>query len=74
MQGGAVKDDQSRQVGLTWFYGIREDINVIFYHNCKLSINHLKEKFHRKTMNICRATHCYVAMLLQIKFELTFDL
>ena len=33
MQGGAVKDDQSRQVGLTWFYGIREDINVIFYHN-----------------------------------------
>ena len=40
---------------LIWFSGFRgEDLNVI-------SINRLKEKFHRKAQNICYSTHCHVA-------------
>ena len=39
------------------FHGFRgEDLNVIFYQNMSNlynSINRLKEKFHRKTKNIC---------------------
>jgi hypothetical protein len=42
---------------LIWFSGFRgEDLNVIFYQNmpiCIIGINRLKEKFHRKTWNIC---------------------
>ena len=42
--------------GLIWFNGFREDLNVIFYQNmsiCIIGKNRLKEKFHRKTRNIC---------------------
>ncbi len=44
--------------GVIWFSGFRgEDLNVIFYQNmhiiCIIGINRLKEKFHRKTQNIC---------------------
>ena len=40
--------------GLIWFRG--EDLNVIFYQICLIciiGIYRLKEKFHRKTRNIC---------------------
>ena len=40
--------------GLIWFRG--EDLNVIFYQICLIciiGINRLKERFHRKTQNIC---------------------
>ena len=42
-----------------WFSGFKgEDLNVIFDQNmpnlnCIIGINRLKEKFHRKTSNIC---------------------
>ena len=46
--------------GLIWFSGFRgEDLNVIFYqnkanlHNRYTHVSRLKEKFHRKTWNIC---------------------
>ena len=43
--------------GLIWFGGFREeDLNVIFYQICLICIiciYRLKEKFHRKTRNIC---------------------
>ena len=43
--------------GLIWFSGFRgEDLNVIFNQNmliCIIGIYRLKEKFHRKTRNIC---------------------
>ena len=43
--------------GLIWFSGFRgEDLNVIFYQICLIciiGIYRLKEKFHRKTWNIC---------------------
>jgi hypothetical protein len=51
--------------GLIWFSGFRgEDLNAIFYQNmpnlhnrysliCIIGIYQLKEKFHRKTRNIC---------------------
>ena len=43
--------------GLIWFSGLRgEDLNVIFYQICLIciiGIYRLKEKFHRKTRNIC---------------------
>jgi hypothetical protein len=39
---------------LIWFSGFRgEDLNVIFYPNMPNLHNRLKEKFHRKTRNIC---------------------
>jgi hypothetical protein len=39
---------------LIWFSGFRgEDLNVIFYQNMPNLHNRLKEKFHRKTRNIC---------------------
>jgi hypothetical protein len=45
------------RLGLIWFSGFRgEDLNVIFYQNVPnlhISINRLKEKFHRKKQNIC---------------------
>jgi hypothetical protein len=45
------------RVGLIWFSGFRrEDLNVIFIKICPIciiGINRLKEKFHRKTRNIC---------------------
>jgi hypothetical protein len=66
MEGGAVghnlKGDHPRTIpakfALTWFSGFRgEDLNVIFYQNMSnlynQGINRLKEKFHRKTQNIC---------------------
>jgi hypothetical protein len=40
--------------GLICFSGFREeDLNVIFYQNMPNLHNRLKEKFHRKTRNIC---------------------
>ena len=66
MEGGAVrhklKGDHPRTIPakfvLIWFSGFRgEDLNVIFYQNmpiiCIIGINWLKEKFHRKTQNMC---------------------
>jgi hypothetical protein len=65
MEGGAVgykfERDSPRTIpamfGLIWFSGFRaEDLNVIFYQIClicKIGINQLKEKFHRKIRNIC---------------------
>ena len=43
-----------------------EDLNVIFYFIkicliCIIGINRLKEKFHRKTRNICLTAPCHVA-------------
>jgi hypothetical protein len=66
MEGGAVrhnferdppKDHPCLRFGVIWFSGFRgEDLNVIFYQNIPnlhISINRLKEKFHRKKQNIC---------------------
>jgi hypothetical protein len=44
--------------GVIWFSGFREeDLNVIFYQNMPNLHNRyklaVKEKFHRKTRNIC---------------------
>ena len=48
--------------GLIWFSGFREeDLNVNFYQNMPNLHNRLKEKFHRKTRNICYTTPCHVA-------------
>ena len=51
---GLPKDHPSK-FGLTWFNNFRgEDLNVIFYQNMLLiciSINRLKEKFHRNNNN-----------------------
>ena len=38
--------------GLIWFSGFRGE-DVIFYQNMPNLHNRLKEKFHRKTRNIC---------------------
>ena len=65
MEGGAV--GHNFEMGLPkdypsqiWFNLIQrfreENLNVIFYQNmtnCIIGINRLKEKFHRKTQNIC---------------------
>jgi hypothetical protein len=63
------------RLGLIWFSGFRgEDLNVIFYQNMPnlhIGINRLKEKFHRKTRNICETTHCHVAA---VKISAHFDL
>ena len=79
MEGGAVghiferdpPGDHPCQVCLIWFSGFTgEDLNVIFYQNMPNlhnRINRLKEKFHRKTRNLCYTTPYHV---VQLKFEL----
>ena len=63
MEGGAVGHNFEREppgtipakFGLIWFSGFRrEDLNVIkICLICIIGIYRLKEKFHRKTGNIC---------------------
>jgi hypothetical protein len=52
-----LKGTHPARFGLIWFSSFwGEDLNVIIYQICLIciiGINRLKEKFHRKTRNIC---------------------